>query len=317
VLSQVPARIHARLAATLQQVLLDLLQNAGGPLLSAVIGGLIVHVATRRRDALNERRRQRIDYLLKAYRTLTHSAHRDLSAGQAEAFENALSDVVLLGDGDQIRLARKVIVGLATGGKASVDELLVSFRTALRRELNLKNDSLQQVPVVRFKGLRTHAPLKVQESWEVNKAETETAAASAVTELSVTATTSAEYPWERSIDLGSQVEALRELAGVAPGAAVVTAYEQVRMALKSLVGAEESDARDAPELAREAEARRLIGKQAVVTIEGLAVMKNLSRRKLTAEQANDYVDLVAAMLYVLHYPQPHAKEADGAPVVKS
>jgi hypothetical protein len=55
-------------------VILDPLRLLGGPLLAAVMGDLIVHFATRRRDAENERRKQRIDYLLKAYRTLAHLA---------------------------------------------------------------------------------------------------------------------------------------------------------------------------------------------------------------------------------------------------
>jgi hypothetical protein len=63
-------------------VILDPLRLLGGPLLAAVMGGLIVHFATRRRDAENERRKQRIDYLLKAYRTLAHLAHRQMSQEQ-------------------------------------------------------------------------------------------------------------------------------------------------------------------------------------------------------------------------------------------
>ena len=290
-------------------MLVDLLQNAGGPLLSAIIGGLIVHVATRRRDALNERRRQRIDYLLKAYRTLTHSTHRDLSAEQAEAFENALSDVVLFGDADQIRLARGVIAGLASGGEASLDELLVSFRSALRRELNLKNDNLQQVPVVRFKGLdtHTHTPLRVVESWSVKRDKTEAAAVAAVT-ATATATAAAHQPQVRTVNF-TGIDELRELARVAPGAAVVSAYGQVRTALMGLLNADESDTRDAPEFARRAADQDLITHDAVETVQGLAVMKDLSRRGgagtgLTPEKANEYIDLAAAMLYVISRSRP-------------
>lgn len=53
---------------------------------------------TRRLDVENERRRQRVDHLIGAYRTLVHSAHRPLAGEKAEAFEDALSDVVLFGN---------------------------------------------------------------------------------------------------------------------------------------------------------------------------------------------------------------------------
>jgi hypothetical protein len=61
-----------------------------------------------------------------------------------ESFENALPDVVLLGDADQIRLSREVIARLADGREASVDDLLVSFRKALREELDLKRRRLEE-----------------------------------------------------------------------------------------------------------------------------------------------------------------------------
>jgi len=288
-------------------VLLEVLRVVGSPLLAAIVGGWFVHLATRRRDAENERRRQRIDYLLKAYRTLTHSTHRDMSAEQAEAFENALSDVVLFGDAEQIRLARQVIAGLASGGKASLDELLVSFRRALRRELNLKNDDLQQVPVVRFKGLDGHTPLSVAESWSVKRDRTEAAVAAAVT-ASATATASAHNPSVRTVNF-TGIDELRDLARVAPGAAVVSAYEQVRSALMALLNADEPDGRDAPEFARWAAEQGLISHDAVETVQGLAVMKDLSRRGgagtgLTPDKANEYIDLAAAMLYVISRSRP-------------
>jgi hypothetical protein len=246
-------------------VILDLLRLLGGPLLAAVIGGLIVHFATRRRDAENERRKQRIDYLLKAYRTLAHSAHRDLSREQKEAFESALSDVVLLGNPDQTRLARQIIARLADGGEASVDDLLVSFRKALRQELDLKDDGLEQVPVVRFNELDTHTPLRVVESWSVKRDKTEAAAVAAVTAATATATASAHQPHVRVSDFTAGVDELRELARVAPGAAVVSAYGQVRTALMSLLGADESDTRDAPEFAEWAADQDLITREAVET----------------------------------------------------
>lgn len=50
-------------------MIIGVLQTVGAPLLAAIVGGLVVHIAARRRDVENERRRQRVDYLVGAYRT--------------------------------------------------------------------------------------------------------------------------------------------------------------------------------------------------------------------------------------------------------
>jgi hypothetical protein len=68
-------------------MVIDVLRAVGAPLLAAIVGGLVVHLAARRHDVENERRRQRVDYLVGAYRTLTRAADRTLSGERAEAFE--------------------------------------------------------------------------------------------------------------------------------------------------------------------------------------------------------------------------------------
>jgi hypothetical protein len=298
-------------------MLLDGLRSVGGPLLAAILGGLLVHFATRRRDAENERRRQRVDYLISAYRTLTHTAQRELSPERATAFEDALSDVVLFGNAEQIRLAGNTIESLAKGGEAPVDDLLVSFRTALRRELDLSSDNLSLVPLVRFRtaDARHHTPLKAQQTWEVSVARTEAALALAAPVSNRDADRTLA-----SAELKQQVQGLRELAQAAPGAAVVAGYGQVAAALKTVLDADYSDGRDAPELARDAADRGFVTTQLVETVDGLAVLKDLSRRDggrtdLTVEQASDYIDLVAAALYVLASARPAPKRhecgADG------
>jgi len=196
---------------------------------------------------------------------------------------------------------------LAGGGTAPLDALLVSFRTALRDELDLDEDDLRQVPVVRFGFRHDHPALTVQDSWSVrrDKIEASFAAAFAAT---ATGTASAHDPTVQTAHFTGVAE-LRELAQVAPGAAVVSSYSQVRSALATLLNVETSDVRDAPELARSAAARSLIAREAVETIEGLAVLKDLSRRGgagtgLDPEKANEYVDLAAAMLYIISRSRP-------------
>ncbi|MDQ7905981.1 hypothetical protein RB614_15825 [Phytohabitans sp. ZYX-F-186] len=282
-------------------MVLDVIRYVGGPLLAAVIGGLIVHFATRRRDAENERRRQRIDYLVRAYRTLAHSAHRELTSERAEAFEDALSDVVLFGNADQIKLAREIIEALASGGAAPVDRLLVSFRSALRGELDLSRDGLDRVPVVRFHARDDlHTPVQVGESWQVRINRTQASVATAVSASS--------HP-PSNVDLGEGIAELRNMATTAPGAAVVAAYGHVIDALTALLGESSHDGRDALELAHAAALQGLVTNQLVETVQGLAVLRNLSRREdagtgLSVEKAIDYIELVTAALYVIHTSRP-------------
>lgn len=310
-------------------MIIDVLRIVGAPLLAAIVGGLVVHIAARRRDVENERRRQRVDYLVGAYRTLTRAAHRALSAERAETFEDALSDVILLGNDDQIRLARETINSLADRREAPMDALLISLRNALRHELDLPGDALRQVPVVRItSGTEEHpTPLKLHDAREVSfeqvAARTGAVLASAAS-ASAPERSAPEGYGDDSIPssghLSRDVQALRELAHTAPGAAVVTAYGHVTAALKELLaedGDREPEQHDAPALARAAANRGLVTDQLVETVQGLAILKDLGRRGgagtgLSIEQANKYINLAVAALYVLHSGRP-AERIRGQP----
>jgi len=285
------------------------LRDLADPLLAAIVGGLVVHLASRRRDAENERRRQRVDYLIRAYRTLSHSAHRPLTGQTAENFEDALSDVILFGNGDQIRLARRVIVALAEGGEAPVDDLLVSFRRGLRHELDLASDNLTTVPLLRFTPEGQPAergPLTVQDAWQASAAETRRAAATAA-------------QFARSPDRDGQeatdtidrvipdpmITGARELAVRAPGAAVQGTYQQLSSELRTILDVKSDDDRQVSDLAREANERGLISSALRDTFNGLTILRNLSwaggsGTGVSEQQANDYIDLAEAALYAFH-----------------
>jgi hypothetical protein len=318
-------------------MIIGVLRVVGAPLLAAIVGGLVVHIAARRRDVENERRRQRVDYLVGAYRTLTRAAHRALSGERAEIFEDALSDVILFGNDDQIRLARETIRSLADRREAPMDALLVSLRNALRQELDLPGDALRQVPVVRItSGTEEHpTPLKLHDVGEVSFEEV--AARTGAVLASASSASASERPapeesggdstiprsgrlsrdFQVLADLSLDIQALRELAHAAPGAAVVTAYGHVAAALKELLagdGDREPEQHDAPTLARVAANRGLVTDQLVETVQGLAILKDLGRRGgagtgLSVEQANEYIDLVVAALYVLHVGRPRKRSA--------
>ena len=152
-----------------------------------MIGGLIVHLAAQRRDVANDRRKQRVDYLVTAYRSLARATNREFDEDRAGAFETAISDIILLGSPDQMVLARKSIDAFATDGGADLDELLLSLRSSLRAELGLEKDTLDRVPTVRIVlSERADSPLTLRGTQEIMYRRVETATARAVEAASVT-----------------------------------------------------------------------------------------------------------------------------------
>jgi hypothetical protein len=106
--------------------------------------------------------------------------------------------------------------------------------------------------------------------------------------------------------LNLDVDALRQLALRAPGAAVVTTYDHVTMALKVVLARRNAELTqgDAPEHAQLAARLGLVSEHLVNTVKGLAVLKDLSLRDgagtgLTVDQANQFIDLASAALYVI------------------
>lgn len=258
-------------------------------LLAAVVGGAVVHLLTRRRDAENERRKQRLEYLLSAYRALAHSAHRDLQGERGERFEGALDDILMLGSPEQIGAARRVISALAADRAASIDGLIVSLRRDLRAELDLPDDGLKVVPSVR-----------IGESFDQAAARTGAAAAVAAAQSDARTDVSATGTIGR-------LSELRALAERAPSAAVASAYQLVSATLAELLaGNDVSDGAqtDGVVLAEIAANSGLVSEQLLETIRGLAVMNDISPHGgsgtgLSFDQANQYIDLTAAALYVL------------------
>jgi len=113
------------------------------PLLSAVVGasvgGLVVHRSTAARDARNAQRSLRIEHLVSAYRRLVGASHRPAYDAELNSgLENALSDVVLLGQRAEVDEAAAFMARFAEFGEASLDQLLRDLRSSLRSELKLE-----------------------------------------------------------------------------------------------------------------------------------------------------------------------------------
>lgn len=120
--------------------------------LIAALGWWAAHALTSKRDIANERRKQRLAYLLEAYRKLESCANPHDPTTIWAAFESAMADIQLLGTARQVELAQKVAHSVANnrGKGASLDELLFEIRQSLRAELQLEHIETKPL-VVRFR----------------------------------------------------------------------------------------------------------------------------------------------------------------------
>lgn len=98
-----------------------------------------MHFFTKSRDALNQRRTLRIEYLINAYRALENSGDRSfVTLEQVRGAEVAVSDIVLLGHRREIEVAEEVLSEIAENGGGSVLPLVQALRASLRSELKLE-----------------------------------------------------------------------------------------------------------------------------------------------------------------------------------
>jgi hypothetical protein len=112
-------------------------------LLVTVIVGLggwyVVHRLTATRDQLNKRKDLKVEYLLKAYRNLSNAANRTNPNEFGLQFEEAVSDIQLLGSPKQIELLHKALSERdSDGNHVGVNDVLEELRVDLRNELALE-----------------------------------------------------------------------------------------------------------------------------------------------------------------------------------
>jgi heme exporter protein D len=128
-------------------------------LLGVGIRLLVMQSVQQRRERENRQINERLRTLIAAYRTLGGSFTGDLAVDPAhlrdilsqrpgdsfdrprrirDAVEAALSDILLLGTEDQVRLAASAANDLAAGRSVHTDELVTSLRTFIRQVLDLE-----------------------------------------------------------------------------------------------------------------------------------------------------------------------------------
>jgi type II secretory pathway pseudopilin PulG len=140
-----------------QGMLTTLLALAMITLLGVGIRLTLMQTVQRRRERENRQINERLRTLIAAYRTLGGSFTGDLAVDPThlhdrsetqrpgwdrtrrirDAVEAALSDIILLGTEDQVRLAATAAAELAEGRSVHTAELVVSLRNFIRHALDL------------------------------------------------------------------------------------------------------------------------------------------------------------------------------------
>ncbi|MCT7578371.1 hypothetical protein [Aliarcobacter butzleri] len=106
----------------------------------AVIGWIIGHYFTSKRDVSNKKREIRLNYLIEVYLILTNdlTERGNIDSKKAEIIEKIISQVQLLGSKKQVELVKTLADSIGKGEIIEYDTLINSLRDDLRKELELE-----------------------------------------------------------------------------------------------------------------------------------------------------------------------------------
>ena len=104
----------------------------------AVLGWIIAHYFTSKREIKNKRREIRVEFLIRAYLKLENAIQREFNEISAD-LESVSADIQLFGTEEQILLVKTILDDLANKGDADLVYLLKSLRYDLRAELQLSH----------------------------------------------------------------------------------------------------------------------------------------------------------------------------------
>lgn len=97
----------------------------------------VLHFLSKRRDEKNKRKEIRINYLIQVWRLLEAASNRDNNTLNHN-LETAIADIQLFGTEQQIELAQQFTKEMVQSKTSNSNELLVSLREDLRKELRLE-----------------------------------------------------------------------------------------------------------------------------------------------------------------------------------
>lgn len=277
------------------------------------VGGWLINEYFSRRAV---RTNLRIEYLLSAYRRLDHASNREMTRAHESALEEAVSDIQLLGSRGQAEMAATFARQFAADQRADTEPLLDDLRASLRRELRL-----DEVPSPRVwlrlshgedPGLGPAAGEWSLASWQEGRVRV---AARVHAAQAQHGDTPVDADSARLTHASAFVQEMLALVSQSPSGALVACDNRLSEALRAVIEADGASAAslNLPKMAQLAADRSLINDATRSGIEGLSVMHTMALldeggRRLTAEQARDYVGLTEGLLLALRLSQARPKD---------
>lgn len=105
-------------------------------LISAITVVILTQVISKWRSDRQLQKTERVRFLIEAYKAIEKSALRDSPLDIVE-FESAVASVHLLGDKENVKAVERVFELARESRTVDVEELLISLRASLRKELRL------------------------------------------------------------------------------------------------------------------------------------------------------------------------------------
>jgi len=116
----------------------------------AVLGWILAHYFTSRRDIANKRRELRTKYLMNAYEVFASEiSNRPPSEDRARLIENTVAKVQLVGIEHHIQLVKKLCEDICNNNEFKLDPIINALRKDLRQNLGLP-DIKENVKWIRF-----------------------------------------------------------------------------------------------------------------------------------------------------------------------
>ena len=106
-------------------------------ILLAVLGWIVAHVLSQKRNLKEKRREVRVTHLREAYLVLCDAADQGLSEKNISDVQHALNDIQLVADRKHYELIGRCVTDITERGSASLDELLTNLRDDIRADLDL------------------------------------------------------------------------------------------------------------------------------------------------------------------------------------
>lgn len=105
-------------------------------IVGAVIGGLLTHLLSSRRDIAIKRREIILPNLISAIEEL-EQANTVKSEYDLKKLEKVVSRIQLVGDSELVQISRDMVMDITEKGTANTTELFFALRDRIRKELKL------------------------------------------------------------------------------------------------------------------------------------------------------------------------------------